>query len=273
MKPTQVAVMNICYQFYPLKYFLESVKKMGVANVDIWAGYPHFVIEDGCEAEAKQMRSMCDDLGLRIICFTPKQIGLPMNIADERLVYRKKALDYLKKAVDLSDILGTNMLQIVPGSGMYNEKPEKAWEYSRESLKEISQYALSAGKVLILEPLQRIESNLINDVYALKAMLDQVGSPALQAVVDTCHMEKGHETLTKYFEVLGDHIRHIHLNESNQLPWGEGNSDINTYLSQIKEYDYKGYVTLEVCSRPHYIHADWAMSKNVGYVFEALKRQ
>lgn len=270
---SKIAVMNICYQFYPFKSFLSSVTQMGIRKIDIWAGYPHLALEEGCEAEVRSVSRMCDDFGVEVICLTPKQIGLPMNIADERPKFRRRAIDYLKRAIDCSDILGTDMLQIVPGSGLYSESPQAAWERARGSIAELASYAHAAKKILVLEPLQLIESNLLGTASALKRMIDEVNSPALKAVIDTCHMEKSHETLEGCFKILGKHIRHIHLNEEDQLPWGEGRSDLDSYLTQLENSGYDGNVTLEVCSRPHYIYADWTMSKNVAYVFETLNRR
>ena len=40
----QIAVMSIHYQFYPLSHFFDTVRELGIKNVDLWAGYPHFLI-------------------------------------------------------------------------------------------------------------------------------------------------------------------------------------------------------------------------------------
>lgn len=273
IEKSQIAVMNICYQFYPFEYFLDSVARMGVFNIDLWAGYPHLLIGKGCEERLREIRKQCNDRALKIVCLTPKQIGYPLNIADSDPQIRVDGITYLKRCIDAAAILETDMLQLVPGWGFYNQPVGEAWKRAAESLQTLADYAGEAEKTLVLEPLQIIESNLVNDIPALERMLKEVGSAWLKAVVDTCHMEKNHETLDEYFTRLGSDIRHIHLNETNQLPWGEGKNSIDTYLSQLNRHDYTGKVTLEVCSRSHYVYADWAMQKNVGYVLEALKRQ
>lgn len=269
----QIAAMNISFQFYSLDYFLESVAKIGFQNVDLWTGYPHMLLDEDYPQQLREIRQKCDDLGLKVANVTPKVIGWPLNIADESEKIRTRAIDYLKRAIDGAQILGAPSLQLVPGTGLYDKPVEEAWERSRNSLIQVADYAHQAGKQLALEAIQIVESNLVGNKDTLAKMVSEVNSPALGAVVDTTHMEKNGETLDDYFAVLGDKIKRVHLNETNQLPWGAGNAPIQVYLNQLNKAGYQGPISIEICSKPHYLQPYTSMKNTFDFVADALQRQ
>jgi len=269
----QISAMNISYQFFSFEYFLDSMVTIGCKNIDIWTGYPHFLVDDDYETKARKIRDQCDSVGINVRNITPKVIGWPLNIADKSEKIRGNAIRYIKRCIDAAEILGAPSLQLVPGTGLYDEPVEDAWKLSRESLSILSEYALNRKKQLALEAIQILESNLVGNKSQLKKMVEEVNSPALGAVVDTTHMEKNGETLDEYFDILGEKIKRVHLNESNQLPWGEGNNPLNVYISQLNRHKYNGPITIEICSKVHYLNPHNAMKKTFDYVIDALARQ
>jgi protein FrlC len=120
--------------------------------------------------------------------------------------------------------------------------------------------------------LQIIESNLIGNRMELKKMLDDVNSPHLKAVVDTCHMAVSGESIDDYFQLLGDRISHIHFNESEQLPLGEGTLPLQSYMDQLGSHDYSGYIALEICSRKHYIDPEAALKQSLDTMNRLLRQ-
>ncbi len=267
------AVVNILFQFYSMDYFMESMADVGFKKIDLWTAYPHLLLDDDYEKQCEYIRKRCDSLGLQVTNLIPKVIGWPLNIADADEKIRNRAVAYLKRAIDASDILGADSLQLVPGTGLYDQPVQPAWERSRDSLCKVAEYAQEKGKSLALEAIQIVESNLVGNKDTLKKMVEEVNSPALGAVVDTTHMEKNGESLDDYFALLGDKIRRIHLNESDQLPWGEGHSQIQVYFNQIRRAGYKGEFSLEICSKVHYLKPRIALKNTYDYLEDALARQ
>ncbi|MFS0724334.1 sugar phosphate isomerase/epimerase family protein [Paenibacillus sp. 1P07SE] len=253
---SRIAIMNIHYQYHPLHVFMEAMERHDIANIDLWAGYPHFLVNEATFDDAARLRREIRRRGLRLICFTPKQGGYPINIAADDASLRQQSLDYLIKCVEMAAELEAPMLQLLPGWGFYNEAPDAARERSCEGLRRIADRAGALGVTSVLEHLQLIESNLALTCFDLRTMIRQVDSPHLKAVVDTCHMAVAGETLGDYFAELGDDLIHVHLNDSDQLPLGEGRLPIGDYVRQLEQQSYAGYVSLEICSRKHYIDPD-----------------
>ncbi len=268
----RVAAVNICFQYFSLDYFLESIAKIGFEKVDLWTGYPHMLLDGDYAAQCRRIRRRCESLGLAVDNLMPKVIGWPLNIADAEEKIRRRAVEYLKRAVDAAELLGAPTLQLVPGSGLYDHPVEDAWARSRESLSQVAEYAGSQGKRAALEAVQIYETNLVGNKDSLNRMVQEVGSPYLGAVVDTTHMAANGETLEEYFALLGNRIWRVHLNENHQLPWGEGGAPVDQYLKTLEQWGYDGNFSLEICSKPHYLNPAQAMEVSYWFLKEALLR-
>ena len=46
IKWNQIAVGNYTYPLYSFEYFLESMLRLGVNNIEVWAAGPHLYLED-----------------------------------------------------------------------------------------------------------------------------------------------------------------------------------------------------------------------------------
>lgn len=269
----QIAVMNISYQFFSLEYFFSSISRIGFQNVDLWTGYPHLLLDESYAAQCAAIRQSADEHGLSIVNLTPKVIGWPLNIADENDRVRENAVAYIKRAADAALLLGARSLQLVPGTGLYDRPKEAAWDRSRASLKQIAQYAQEIGVELALEAIQNVETNLVLNAKDLARMVGEVDHPALGAVVDTTHIEKNAETLCDYFDLLGERIRRVHLNESDQLPWGLGHGDLRGHVLALEKAGYNGPCTVEICSRIHYLEPHAAMEQTYRHMQSVLADQ
>ncbi|MCI8464332.1 MAG: sugar phosphate isomerase/epimerase [Lachnospiraceae bacterium] len=268
----QIGIMNMNYLFYTLDYFLDAARDMGVKNVNLWAANPHLHLEDGTDEDFQAVGEKMKERGLRCFCVCPEQVVYPFNIAAEDAMIRRRSITAMKRAVKLCRILGSPLLHICPGWGFY-DKPDGlklAWELSRDAMIEIGKAAAEEGITLALEPLQIVESNLVGDIASAKKMLDEVASDHVKLLVDTCHMAVKGENLEDYFRTFGKDLVHIHLNESGQVPWGYGNLPLETYVSQLEEYEFEGTITLEVCARRHYIDPNKTVRNGVDMVRKAI---
>lgn len=269
----QFGIMNMNYLFYTLGYFLDAARDMGLENINLWTANPHLHLDDATDEEFCAVGEEIRRRGLKCFCVCPEQVVYPFNIAAEDALIRDRSIASMKRAVDLCEILKTPLLHACPGWGFY-DKPDglkRAWDLARDALIEIGRTARERGVVIALEPLQIVESNLVGDIPSAKRMLQEVNLPNVKLLVDTCHMAVKGESLDDYFDVFGKDIVHIHLNESGQVPWSYGNLPLKSYLSQLEKHDFEGSITLEVCSRRHYIDPNPSVAKGVETVRAAIK--
>lgn len=270
---SHIAGMNLHYLLYSLDHFLDELVQFEVPNFELWGGYPHFYSEDMTLSQAAATRRKWEQRKLQLICYTPEQLMYANNIAAPEEDIRKRSLDYYLKNIDLAAELGTEKMLMTSGWGYYHEPIGEAWKHSVESLSILSERAEEKGVILLLEPLQPFESNLVTNVRDIKKMLDEVNKPALKGMLDLVAMAVAKDTISDYFRLLGDQLLHIHLIDgtpSGHLACGEGTLPIPQYLDEIAQFDYKGYLSLELASSNYYIEPERALKNSLVYLKEIL---
>ena len=66
------SVMNNAYRAYSFSYFLDSMQRLGLDQIDLWGGYQHF---DPFSAGPSYLRAFREELSARqmkLICDTPE---------------------------------------------------------------------------------------------------------------------------------------------------------------------------------------------------------
>jgi protein FrlC len=112
----------------------------------------------------------------------------------------------------------------------------------------MAEAAEHAGLLLVLEPLQPKESNLVTNLPTARRMLAELDSPSVCCCLDTVAMAVAGESMVDYFDALGSRLAHIHLNDgepSGHLAWGDGSLPLGDYLDVLESHGYAAYLTLE----------------------------
>jgi fructoselysine 3-epimerase len=272
MKIEQITGMNLHYLRYSLDYFLDSMEKLEIPNIELWGGFPHFYAEDVSLVDAKELKRKITDRKLQLVCYTPEQLMYANNIASQNAAVRKRSLTYYENNIELAAELGTNYMLMTAGTGPFDEETAPYWEIARESLTRLSSKANQAGVTLLLEPLQAFESNIINHSDQLKTMLQEVNSPSLKGMLDLVGMHASGEGIHDYLTNIGE-ICHVHLIDgtpSGHIIPGEGQLPLKEYIRQISEHGYKGYYSLELCSSKYFPDPHQAVAASLEYVKKHL---
>jgi protein FrlC len=244
----QLTGMNLHYVHYPLEYFLDSMVRFGFRNIELWGGSPHFYVDETTAAsDLKRIKKSIADRDLTVVCFTPEQVIYPINIAAKEVEIRERSIEYFVKSAEASKELNAPRMLITPGYGYENEPVEEAWKRSQESLAILAERASRLDLTLLLEPLTRLESNIIHDMTSLKLMLNEIRSPHLKAILDTIPMALSNLDIRQAHEILQEDLAYIHFIDGpdGHLLWGDGNLPLGDYVNQLNEIGYNGYLSLE----------------------------
>jgi len=269
----QLTGTNFSYQHHSLERCLHDMAEFGRRQFELWGIAPHAEIAAMGINEARSIAQQLDSYGMSALCITPEQVAYPMNIASPDSGLRKRSIDQLKHAVELASVLGAEFLFLTSGRGAEDEPEEKAWERSRDALKQITAYADLHGVRCLLEPLQRVESNLVIDSAGAARMLDDVGSPILGVCLDTVAMAAAHESVESYMSNLPGRIWHVHLVDgtpAGHLAWPEGNLDLPAILASLAAANYTGMMTTELFGNGEYALAPQAAFRRS---YDAISRE
>ena len=168
---------------------------------------------------------------------------------------REKSWDYFRGLLDLCADLGDGGLMIL-GSARQRHTVDGATR--RESVGRLAEGLAKAAPDaearrvrILLEPLAPHLCDVVNNLEEAVAIVDQIGSPAVQSMFDT-HNAVG-ETLA-HGEAIRKHyryIRHVHVNELDGRHPGTGDYDFKPVLQALKDLEYPGWVSLEVFHFDH----------------------
>lgn len=245
----QLTGSNFAYQQLPFERFLDDAAALGRERLELWGIAPQFHIPQVSDAEARAVRRSAQARGLSVHCLTPEQVMYPVNVASPVTWLRAASIAMFRRAAELAAELGAELLLLTPGRGFEDEPLEAAWRRSVDAVGEIAAYAETLGVACVLEPLQRVESNLVNDSRTLARMLDEIGSSNVGAVLDTVGMAVAGESVDDYFDSLGDRVRHVHLvdgSPAGHLAWGDGQLPLAEYLTALERRGYGGRMTFEL---------------------------
>ena len=157
-------------------------------------------------------------------------------------------LKYAETAFRRAQIVGVK--NIVFGSGGSRRIPDGfSAETARQQFislcKKISPLAEKFNIVLVLEPLNKGECNILNYVADGGEIVNIVNHKNFRLLADIYHMLRENESpdnIIKY----GDLIRHIHIaeNAGREAP-GVNNEDFTPYFRALEEINYKGLMSVE----------------------------
>jgi fructoselysine 3-epimerase len=271
---SQLTGMNFHYLHYPFEYFLDAMEKYQFQKIELWGAAPHCYVEDMRVSDVQQVKKEIEKRSLEVICFTPEQCMYPINLAAKETVMRERSISYFKKSIDVANQLEAPMVLVTTGWGYRNEGRSEALKRARDSLEKLTAYAEKKGILLALEPLQKVESNIICTLADLKEMLNSISSPFLKGMVDTIPLAVEKEDLSNYFKELKDDFVHIHFidgNPTGHLAWGDGHLPLENYMATLAEYQYDGALTLEFTSAQYLQNPNAAIEKSLRTLDPYLK--
>jgi len=139
---------------------------------------------------------------------------------------------------------------IVFGSGGARKIPDgfdpaRAREQFIELARAMGPLAQDAGVTIVLEPLNRSETNFFHTVAEGIELVDAVGHPNVQLLADIYHMQReneGPESLLR----AGARLRHCHIAEKrNRTPPGTEGDDFRPFFRALKQIGYRGGISIE----------------------------
>ncbi len=257
----QLSGMNCHYIRHSFKFFLDSMQKIGLQNIELWGASPHYFAEYFDNSMVLNMKRQISDRKLKLVCLTPEQVTYPINIAAREEYLRKLSVQNHLKTLEHAAILESPLMLLTPGYGNLDEDRNEAWKRSADSISKIAKRAEELGIVVALEHLSPISSNLINTASQLKEMLDEINSKSLKATMDVVQVGIVNETVDKYFMLLGNDIVHIHFIDGTpggHLALGEGELPLEDDLISISKNGYKGFLSMEIADRRYFAHPEEA---------------
>ncbi|MEM6823714.1 MAG: sugar phosphate isomerase/epimerase family protein [Pseudomonadota bacterium] len=159
------------------------------------------------------------------------------------------AIRFLGIAVEKAAALGAEALTGVTygGIGERSGAPPSRRELDNvaRALSEAAKQAKSAGILFGLEPVNRYESHLINTAKQGVDMIERVGAENMFLHLDTYHMNIEEKGAGNGILAARDHLRYIHLSESDRGTPGMGTCDWDEIFATLAAIGFRGGLAME----------------------------
>lgn len=97
---------------------------------------------------------------------------------------------------------------------------------------------------VVIEPLNRRESNVINSVPEGAALADAVNRPSIKALADFYHMDEENEPLSNIVACKAQ-LGHIHVADTDRRAPGTGNYPYTEFVKQVRLAGYDSMISIE----------------------------
>ncbi len=118
------------------------------------------------------------------------------------------------------------------------------------AMRECAAYAEGAGVQLLLEPINRYETNFVNTVEDGLAILEEIGAPNFKLLLDTFHMNIEEADIGMSLRRAEGRLGYVHFADSNRHAPGAGHIDFAKLLSVLASIGYRGMISAEILPLP-----------------------
>ena len=175
---------------------------------------------------------------------------LSLSSADETV--RSRAKQFVQQIIDVAGQLqAPAIIGSMQGRAASVESRDAALELLGEAVSQLATHAeREYGVPLLIEPLNRYETNLLNEVGATARWMAGLPSKNVRILADLFHMNIEEADMAAALMEAGRWIGHVHFADSNRRAVGMGHSPLAQAISALHQMEYQGYLSAEIFPRP-----------------------
>lgn len=222
---------------------LKRAARMGYDGVELLVGDPN-------QLNIERVRRLVKKYNLSIpaIGTGPAYTmhGLSLVASDKET--RKKAVERVKDYLKVGKELGSPV--IVGSVKGWTENPQNGVENLKSCLGECTDFAEESGTGMLIEPLNRYESNIINTLEEAVTLVKEIGSHRVRVMADTFHMNIEEKSICDSMMRAEEYLAHVHFSDSNRRAPGQGHLDFKKIIGTLQEIGYENFITAEILPLP-----------------------
>lgn len=215
------------------------------------AGYSRVVVplRDFAAIEPAAIARACESFGIKP---TNTANQLPdADLSSLQADVRQRGIERMRHSFKLARDMGSShvggVLYGLLGKASAPIAPDNL-KYSAESLALLADEASGMGLKLVLEIVNRYESNILNTVDQALAHLRRIGSDNVYLHLDTFHMNIEEAGMLQAIDAALPHLAYFEIDQNHRGLATEGAIDFTPLLGRLFEAGYKGVIGIEAFS-------------------------
>ena len=179
-----------------------------------------------------------------------------LRLTDPDPAIRRRACEFVSSIIDLAGAFDAPaIIGSMQGRAEDDASREQALAWLCEALKELAPRAAHHGVPLLLEPLNRYETNLLNNVEESLNFLDRFAAANVKLLCDLFHMNIEESDIAGSLRLAGARLGHIHFADSNRRAIGLGHIEAAPIIHALREINFSGYLSAEILPLPDSLNA------------------
>jgi sugar phosphate isomerase/epimerase len=174
-----------------------------------------------------------------------------LRLTDAAAEIRRRARVFVGEIIDLA---GSCRAPAIIGSMQGRWEGEitrdRALGWLREALEELAPRASRFGVPLLIEPLNRYESNLLTRAQETLDFLNSFDVPEVKLLCDLFHMNIEEASISEALRKAGSRVGHVHLADSNRQAAGFGHTNFKPVADALREIQYNNFLSAEILPLP-----------------------
>lgn len=174
--------------------------------------------------------------------------------------HRKQAIEHFKRQIEVASEVGATYLVVNPsatGKIVPMGKDGEDVKWAIDSVQQLTEAAERGNVTLVIEPLNRYESCIVNNAQQALQFVQEIGHPNVRTMLNSYHMNIEEQDWESPFLTLKDHLEIVHVADSNRQALGRGHIDFSKFFSGVRQARFDKTIVVE-CSAPgpHPFQAD-----------------
>lgn len=174
-----------------------------------------------------------------------------LHLLDPDPARRAAAEAFIAAIIDRAGVLGAPAI-IGSMRGSFAAGGDRAAATARlaAALARLARRAAGHGTVLLLEPLNRYESDCVNTLAEGAALIERAGEPNLRLLADCFHMNIEEASIPDALRRAGRLVGHVHFADTDRRAAGLAHLDLAGLAVALRGIGYAGYLSAEVRPLP-----------------------
>ncbi len=270
MKRSQIVVGNYTYPYHSYDYFLDSMERLGIENIELWGSDPHVYFGDQNFYEVSAIGKKIRSRGMNVRCVTPEQVMYPINIAHENRDARSRSVEFFRRHIDIANILEAPKVLVTSGRCNLDGNWDECFKNAVDSLQELGYYARKRGVCIAFEPLVRKGYDMVVYAKDLKELLDAVDDyEGVKGMIDVDEAARVDESPKDFVEQVGiENLNHVHFIDGmpgGHLALGDGVLPLERYLDELDAAGYESDIALEIMDGRYYFDPEPSIKKSLEF--------
>lgn len=188
---------------------------------------------------SKDVRETLGRFGIKVagVC---GMFGQENDLSSNSGIVRQRAIDYIRRQLDLCHETRGSYLLVVPGAvGRPVPYDDSEFERSVETLRIVADDFVRVGIRAAVEPIRAAEVSLIHTIKDAKAYIAAVNHHGVRHINgDVYHMQTEEANIAEAVLEAGPLLINLHLADSNRCALGRGSLDLDAVIMALYVIDY-----------------------------------